>query len=181
MTISNYQESPYPAHLPHQRPNLGDLHELRRVVCPSGGVEIQTVVPVFAERGFGVMMLGAAFALLAGGSLRTNTRSRSEHDLPAGSMLIQVRGGGGGDSTSVECLFSIIPSHRRAEEEEEEDERRRRYNVGRVRVLNIPPALPSSAAIDAAVRAASAADVCSGNTLGFGSRPSTTLCTPMAW
>jgi len=24
-------------------------------------------------------------------------------------MLIQTRGGGGGDSTSVECLFSITP------------------------------------------------------------------------
>ena len=32
---------------------------------------------------------------------------RSDHDLPSGWMLIQTRGGGGGDLTSVQCLFSL--------------------------------------------------------------------------
>ena len=41
--------------------------------------------------------------------MRTSTRPRSEHDLPSVWMLIQATGGGGGDSTLVECLFSIDP------------------------------------------------------------------------
>ena len=56
------QEPPCLAHLSHERPNLGNLRQLRRVVRPSGGVDIQTVDPVFAERGFGVRILGASFA-----------------------------------------------------------------------------------------------------------------------
>jgi hypothetical protein len=58
---------------------------------------------------------------LTGGSLKTSTRPRSEQDVPLGAMLKQPPGveGGGGDSTSVECLISINFSYRHAEEEEE--------------------------------------------------------------
>jgi len=66
--------------------------------------------------------------------LRTSTRPRLEHDLPSGAMLIQTRGvygGRGGDSTSVECLFSITPSFRRAEEEEDEEEEEGEEDVQR--------------------------------------------------
>jgi len=37
-------------------------------------------------------------------------RPTSEHDWHSGRTLIQTRGGGRGDSTSVECSFSITPS-----------------------------------------------------------------------
>ena len=67
-------------------------------------------------------------------------------------MLIQSRGGVGGDSSSVKCLFSIIrqsgPLGGRRVIENEHSNRyrsikgRRRFNVGPALVLNKPPAWP---------------------------------------
>jgi len=63
-------------------------------------------------------------------------------------MLLQTRGGGGGDSTSVGCLFSINSPEDEEEEEAEERRRRRRrsrrFNVGRIPDFNNPPASQSS-------------------------------------
>jgi hypothetical protein len=61
---------------------------------------------------------------LGGGSLRTTSRTAIGSWLTCRAMLIQTRGGVGGDSTSVESLFSIIP-HAEVREEEEEEIRRR--------------------------------------------------------
>ena len=84
--------------------------------------------------------------LLVGGSLRTSTQPRSEHDMTSGSMLIQTRGGGGGGEgegggggrgggrgggggrgaegkglkTAVECFFSITHVQGGGGKEEEE-------------------------------------------------------------
>ena len=47
----------------------------------------------------GQQLANPALIHLAGGSLRTSTRTyaRSEHDLSSGGMLIQTRGGGYGE------------------------------------------------------------------------------------
>ena len=70
----------------------------------------------------------------------------SEHDLPAVWMLIQTRGGGGGgDSTSFECLLPITqvrPTKRQEGHGASTGSvigawgRSREFNVGRVLVLN---------------------------------------------
>jgi len=44
-----------------------------------------------------------------GGSLRTSTRTGIGACLRSGCMLVQTHGGGGEDSMSVECWFSITP------------------------------------------------------------------------
>ena len=103
--------------------------------------------------------------------MRTSTRPRSEHELFCGRILVQTRGDGGGDSTPVECLFSITLSYRRAEEEaesidstpveclfsttplyvraEEEEE-----SIGGVLVLKKPPASPPAHAAFSLVNSA---------------------------
>jgi hypothetical protein len=67
---------------------------------------------------------------LAGGPSRARTRPASAHDFLLCVLLIQTHGGfplARGDSTSVQCSVVL----------------RSKFNVGRVPVLNNPPASPS--------------------------------------
>jgi len=65
--------------------------------------------PVLVEDGGFLLRGRGPRSRRAGGSLTQALEPRLEDDISSGRMLIQMRGGGGGNSTSVECLFSVTP------------------------------------------------------------------------